>query len=499
MKLNFDLESVLGYFTDGRLTTWLTDRYYDEKAEAVSALLADMPDLNAKLCEILEVEYQAENDETDVELIARRKEKLFIISSITDNKEILNNVDLVAMSQAELFDILDEKPEKVYLYGDKFEISIGAKNIFYMGINEPLVILEKDKHISDYKKNGITFSQVMHEDNADINGEKLFLEGNYKEAFPLIKEEAINSNPRAMFIMTLYYENGYETVKIDDKEKLLWYKKALPYNYPLISYWYAFNCLNAKTTKQKEIFLNCIDEIRIMAEKGDVFAQDIIARAYYSGIAIEKDYSKSVEWAIKSANQGFSRSDTFLGYRYKSGNGISADKMLALKLIEKAALKGDAIAQYYLGKEYSKGDLVTQDNKKAIEWYKKGAENGDNSSMLNIGDIYKDGNGVTKDINKALEWFMLAAENGSTLAECRIGDIYCDISDYKNAVEWYKKAAERNDIASFDAQNKLGVRYLNGEGVTKDKEKAIELFKKAAPYNLKAKENLEKLGIYIQI
>ena len=61
LKENFDLESVLGYFTDGRLTTWLADRYYDEKAEAVAALSADTPDLNAKLCEILEV---AERDES---------------------------------------------------------------------------------------------------------------------------------------------------------------------------------------------------------------------------------------------------------------------------------------------------------------------------------------------------------------------------------------------------------------------------------------------------
>ena len=49
LKENFDLESVLGYFTDGKLATWLADRYYDETAEAVSALSADSPELNAML------------------------------------------------------------------------------------------------------------------------------------------------------------------------------------------------------------------------------------------------------------------------------------------------------------------------------------------------------------------------------------------------------------------------------------------------------------------
>ena len=27
LKENFDLESVLGYFADGKLSTWLADRY----------------------------------------------------------------------------------------------------------------------------------------------------------------------------------------------------------------------------------------------------------------------------------------------------------------------------------------------------------------------------------------------------------------------------------------------------------------------------------------
>ena len=131
LKENFDLESVLGYFADGRLKTWLADRYYDEKAEAVAALSADMPDLNAMLCEILEVEYHPEETVADLGEIQRRNEKLRILQEITADKDILDNIDLVAMDQDELFDILDESPEKVYLYGDKFEIPFERKNIQY--------------------------------------------------------------------------------------------------------------------------------------------------------------------------------------------------------------------------------------------------------------------------------------------------------------------------------------------------------------------------------
>ena len=119
LQENFDLEFVLGYFADGRLITWLADRYYDEKAEAVAALSADMPDLNARLCAIFGVEYEQEADETDIELIRRRNEKLRILQEITADKDILDNIDLVAMDQDELDDILNKPTDKVYLYGEK--------------------------------------------------------------------------------------------------------------------------------------------------------------------------------------------------------------------------------------------------------------------------------------------------------------------------------------------------------------------------------------------
>ena len=166
LKENFDLESVLGYFTDGKLATWLADRYYDEKAAAVSALSADMTDLNAKLCEILEVEYKAEGDEFNLEKIQRNNEKYKILCTITSDREILDNTDIVAMNQDDLYDILDEDTEKIYLYGEKFEIPFGRKSICYIGINNPLVIIDNTKFADDFDEAGIKFKNVTFEEGA---------------------------------------------------------------------------------------------------------------------------------------------------------------------------------------------------------------------------------------------------------------------------------------------------------------------------------------------
>ena len=55
-----------------------------------------------------------------------------------------------------------------------------------------------------------------------------------------------------------------------------------------------------------------------------------------------------------------------------------------------------------------------------------------------------------------------------------------------------RKAAEKGDA---DAQCKLGVCYLHGEGVEKDEHEAVKWYRKAAEQgNADAKEALKRLG-----
>ena len=41
LQENFDIEKVVGYFSDGKLQTWLDERYYEDEAEAISKLSKD--------------------------------------------------------------------------------------------------------------------------------------------------------------------------------------------------------------------------------------------------------------------------------------------------------------------------------------------------------------------------------------------------------------------------------------------------------------------------
>lgn len=92
LREHFDVETVVGYFLDGKLSKWLDDRYYEEEAEAVAQLDRDDPQLASKLCSILGVEYTG-GDAIDTEEIMQRKERLAHLRQLTDDEEILRRMD----------------------------------------------------------------------------------------------------------------------------------------------------------------------------------------------------------------------------------------------------------------------------------------------------------------------------------------------------------------------------------------------------------------------
>ena len=525
LKENFDLESVLGYFTDGKLATWLADRYYDEKAEAVSALSADTPELNAMLCNILEVEYQGDDYVADLEYIQRRNEKLRILSVYTDNKDILNNIDIVALSQDELFDILDEQPDKVYLYGEKFSIPFGAKNVCYIGVNNPVITIDKAKYVFEYTEAGISFKNVRYDDTVNpyiTRGELLYIENRYKEAFPLVKEAAENGNPRAMYILAMSYEDG-AGVECNNEKCRDWLRKANGLNEPLSMMNYAYRCCKEDKEKKINILSQYSNQLKKPADSGDTLAQfeyadylfsytdnkaigiEYMTKAatkgfipaqknlgnkYYNGKCIEKDYSKAVEWYTKAAEQGDANAQDWIGFFYQNGYGVEKDYSKAVEWYRKAAEQGDDCAQNNLGNMYYNGNGVEKDYSKAVEWYRKAAEQGYDWAQYNLANMYKNGDGIEQDKSKAVEWYKKAAEQGLARGQRMLGYMYQKglgiTQDYTKALDWYKKAAEQG----YDnAMNDIGYMYENGYGIEQDKSKAVEWYRKAAEQGYDCAQN----------
>lgn len=85
---------------------------------------------------------------------------------------------------------------------------------------------------------------------------------------------------------------------------------------------------------------------------------------------------------------------------------------------------------------------------------------------------------------ESLEWYIKAANLGHIDAQSRLGLMYLSgegvTQDYSKAFEWYQKAADQDDVLS---QFFIGSFYHSGIGVKQDYNKAFEWYQKAAKQN----------------
>lgn len=109
-----------------------------------------------------------------------------------------------------------------------------------------------------------------------------------------------------------------------------------------------------------------------------------------------------------------------------------------------------------------------------LETYQKKADAGDVQSQFELGINYYHG---TKDIPKneelAIKYLTLASDNGNSKAAFSLGRIYEKNNNLKQAVIYYERAAKENNALALD---NLAIIYQYGRGVTKDIEKAEQLF-----------------------
>lgn len=118
----------------------------------------------------------------------------------------------------------------------------------------------------------------------------------------------------------------------------------------------------------------------------------------------------------------------------------------------------------------------------SVEDLEQGAEMGIALMQYYLGiKYYSIGQGIPQDYKEAMKWFRKAAEQGYADAQAVLGLMYVIgqgvPQDYKEAIKWCRKAVEQGNA---NAQFTLGNMYLNGEAVAQDYKEAVKLFSKAA-------------------
>jgi len=197
---------------------------------------------------------------------------------------------------------------------------------------------------------------------------------------------------------------------------------------------------------------------------------------------------------------------------YETGIKVEKNMAKAIDYLERAASLNSTAAMVRLGIMYADGISVDKDLKKSFHFFKSSAELGDKFGQYNLANMYEkysfdeisdeeiidDGFLDLKKITLSRVWITLAAELGLANAQHDLAwSFHMDESfgiDFKIAEFWYKLAAAQGFL---DSINNLGELFLNGQGVEKDLTEAYKWFHIASARNdadaLESLSELEKI------
>lgn len=169
-----------------------------------------------------------------------------------------------------------------------------------------------------------------------------------------------------------------------------------------------------------------------------------------------------------------------------------------LNLLTEQAERGHVKSQILLGHFYTYSDT-----EKSYYFFKKASDNGNLEGRCALAKLYTNYS-LPKYLNfaKAIELLQMPAEKNYTRALHDLGFIYFNNSkyrDYNKAFDLFTRAVNNNDgYYSIASKNWLADMYFNGDGVEKNKDRGIALYREVAKTNTIcagwAKETLKRLG-----
>ena len=330
---------------------------------------------------------------------------------------------------------------------------------------------------------------VVETQDEIADAEKLFYEGSFEEAFPLLsahEDEAIPS-VTALLARAYYFGLGTET---DTDKALELLKKAdesgsIAAKYLLADA--ASNVNGAKLTLDEtdELYKDFVSAAKSMdpADPDYGVAMTYLARCYADGKGAAKDSDKALDAAAKAAAAGnlspFEQmtlakvfedcapnpEDTAAAVAENLNTEVTPPAYVcpeAQELYAKAAdaLKaladaGNARAQKLLGDLCFNGrGGIEQDYAKALALYEQAADQDYADAQAQLGYMYQNGTGVELSYEKAMEWNNRAAQQGNSQGQAQIGYMYHMglgvTQNLDEAGRWYTRAAQQGDSWAAD-------------------------------------------------
>ena len=201
-----------------------------------------------------------------------------------------------------------------------------------------------------------------------------------------------------------------------------------------------------------------LQQLFLLAERGDIQAQSQLAYMYYVGETVEKDYVEAVRWYGAAAAQGDREAQYHLGLAHAYGEGARKDVTLSASWYQQAAKQGHTNAQHNLGLAYLNGDGVPQNVQIAQQWFEQAANQGYTRAQTQLANLYQSGEGIPQNDQIAANWYRQAADRGDPTAQYQLAKLYRSghglEQDTSQAKRWFRMSA---DQGYTPAENELAL------------------------------------------
>lgn len=308
-------------------------------------------------------------------------------------------------------------------------------------------------------------------------------EQDYEKAFEWFERSAKQKNKFAQFSLAnlYYYGSGIEK---DLSQAFLWYQKSSSQGQPYAAYsiaqMYRYGEYVTKDNDTAQRYYQQALSGFLKIENNDMANDDLfykLGQMFKLGLGTNSDVTKAIEYFRRSAEMNNKNGLFEYGKALLIGEHIPQNTDSAVKLLEKAVKLKNSNAKRFLALEYISGEHLEQDIEKGIALLTECADSGDVIASYRLGKIYLQGEIMPQNLDKAERYLLLATDN--EYAQYALAKLYLQEEKYdiQKAVNYFENCADKNHWASYQ----LGRIYLFGaEGLTKDKEKAVEWFTKSA-------------------
>ena len=193
----------------------------------------------------------------------------------------------------------------------------------------------------------------------------------------------------------------------------------------------------------------------------------------------DKKYDEAFKIFKKLGDTGYQNGGLYgyLGLCYELGYGVEKNEQQALYWYDKAFEMDEGWACYRYGCIlYTKGSF-----EKALQCFVKGKNTFWGKAALAAGQMYEKGEGTTVDINKAVEMYRLSVLQNDITSYYEYTDAYRALKRLGYPVMTEQEIAS---ITKWNEKNSyfVGQLYEKGEGIEKNIDKAIQMYRKSAKY-----------------